>query len=247
MAFGIDLRILRFWLVIFTKWTIMLTGSLRISVDGHDQTEPPIIVTPTSSNASPIPPKYLELLHDEHDNHLLDHNLHQQNISTISNGYEIPLADEDEIDDNFRETNCQCCFDSSSISSSSNTMSLGSRHPSNHQTSPTSHNQQYADSQPETRTQSFPSGDKERTFSSSSTVSELSDFVRNEQPLCAATILKVALPNSKEDCSSDDALLDHHNRISALTIDSLRIPTFYPHTKNRDTDVLACGESKTMM
>lgn len=227
-------------------------------MDGHDRAEPPIIVTPTSSNASPIPPKYLELIHDDqdHHHHHLDH--HQQ---TISNGYEIPLPDEDELDDHFRETNCPCCFDSSSLSSASNTMSLGSRHPSsNHQPSPTNPNLQFEqhNHHPDhhhhhhrTVSPSRPAGDKERTFSSSSTVSELSEMARNEQPLCAATILKVALPNTEEDCSSDDALLDHHNGRdvpSVLSVvDTIRIPTFYPHAKDRDNEVLASGESKTMM
>lgn len=58
--------------------------------------------------------------------------------------------------------------------------------------------------------------DKERTFSSSSTVSETSIVCVQPpssaqttiaQPLSAHTILKVALPNMKEDCTSDDQLL----------------------------------------
>lgn len=215
-------------------------GSLRICVDGHERAEPPIIVTPTSSTASPIPPKYLELIHDDQDDHLLDH--HHQTINTISNGYEIPLADEDELNDHFRETNCPCCIDSSSVSSSSNTISLESRHPSNYQPSlsnPIFDHQSISPTRPVC--------EKERTFSSSSTVSELS----NDQPLCATTVLKVALPNTKEDCSSDETLLEHHNRRDVpeiMTVDTIRIPTLYPHVKDhRDTEILACGESKTMM
>ncbi|XP_037036977.1 protein sevenless isoform X3 [Bradysia coprophila] len=62
--------------------------------------------------------------------------------------------------------------------------------------------------------------DKERTFSSSSTVSETSIVCVQPpppptsvqpapiaQPLSAHTILKVALPNMKEDCTSDESLL----------------------------------------
>lgn len=56
--------------------------------------------------------------------------------------------------------------------------------------------------------------DKERTFSSSSTVSETSIVQQPPpasttiaQPLSAHTVLKVALPNTKEDCTSNESLL----------------------------------------
>lgn len=55
--------------------------------------------------------------------------------------------------------------------------------------------------------------DKERTFSSSSTVSETSivcaqpPATTTAQPLSAHTVLKVALPNTKEDCTSNESLL----------------------------------------
>lgn len=221
------------------------------------------------------------MIHDDQDNHLLDHH-HQQAISIISNGYEIPLADEDELDDHFPGgPECPCCCDTSSQSSSSNTISLGSRQPSHHLRrhvySPSHHHHpqqshfdhphlddsspRYATHSPDARHHPA-TGDKKRTFSSSSTVSELSDSVRNEQPLCAATILKVALPNTKEDCSSDDALLEHHSRrqlpsgmMAAVDGDDCtknagagnRLPTFYAHKQTRETEVLGCGESKTMM
>lgn len=217
---------------------------LKISIEGHDRAEPPIIVTPTSSTASPIPPKYLELIHDDHDDHQLNlHHHPQHSISIISNGYEIPLADDDdEVVDHFPCTNFPyCCDTTSSISSTSNTNSLGG---SRHHQHLSHHHNHFDPATDDRRHHSVgSSGDKERTFSSSSTVSEHSDLTRNEQPLCAATILKVALPNTKEDCGSHDALLmEHQQRCHNHFATDL-----YAKANKRDAQVLACGETKTMM
>lgn len=185
------------------------TGSLKFSCNGHDRVEPPPIVTPTSSTASPHIPKYLELLYDENEDVISP-------ISIISDGYEIPIPDSQlssafAVIQNFN--NADCSVD----------------HPT------------------------ATPFEKERTFSSSSTVSEHSicpppssnctNSNRNSNlEISRNQILKVALPNSKEDCSSNETLLLQMQ--SQLPAAVCKSRPFYTNTKVEE--VLNC-DGKTMM
>lgn len=125
-------------------------------------------------------PKYLEILSDENEG------------EPISSPYEIPLPD---------------LSDQSSCNSSKNNIVQ---------------NEDECNLNLEIRNQNEPL--KERTLSSSSTVSEASVYcpkaqvpqdqqpektqqIENSNKLTQNMILKVALPNSKEDCSSNEKLL----------------------------------------
>lgn len=189
---------------------------LKFSSEGHDLVEPPPIVTPTSSTASPTLPKYLDLIYNESDEPI---------SQRIINGYEIPLSD------------CGCtgsctnyggnCCDRST---ESNPNSLSSNKEHQRQNHIQHHNLHHHHNHHLDNLDLSPM-DKERTFSSSSTVSESS--------LSPVVLLKVALPNSKEECSSNEALLSHQ---PLAGIDKLR--PFYTNAKAEE--FLHC-DGKTMM
>lgn len=186
-------------------------GSLKFSCNGHDRVEPPVIVTPTSSTASPHTPKYLELIYDENEDP----------ISILSDGYEIPINDSTVL-----SSSPFSIVQNSHINNTNSDLELGL--------------------------------EKERTFSSSSTVSEHSTVCANSE-LASATInphhhqhhqiLKVALPNSKEDCSSNEALLlpvTHHHppATASAAVVVEKVKPFYTNAKIEE--VFNC-DGKTMM
>lgn len=223
------------------SFNFYVIGSLKFSSEGHDLVEPPIIVTPTSSTASPTQPKYLELIYDENDDPI--------SLISSSNGYEIPIPDTGGlhtfIQNNCNDRNsCISCGGGCADSGGSNTNSLSSNHrlPNLHQLQ---HNKMLHHAQlPSSDCLDLNSVEKERTFSSSSTVSESSICPTPHGQLSAATILKVTLPNSKEDCSSNEALLSHHQTHNLHTNSSDKLRPFYTNAKVED--VLNC-DGKTMM
>lgn len=162
-------------------------------------------------------PKYLEILYNDNED---------ESQPVNSNPYEIPLPD---LDDQHTNNSCNSSVINVQIDKDKNSYNL--------------------------ELSGVPSLEhaKERTFSSSSTVSEASVYCAPPPPpppslsctnLAPNIILKVALPNTKEDCSSNDKLLTQqiHHHPTEFVSDKLR--QFYENTNVES--VLSCDGITSM-
>lgn len=167
-------------------------------------------------------PKYLEILHDEQDTQ-----------PTVCRPYEIPLAGPGLEADTMTVNAIHNHDQSPTICTSSIDLDVNDDNGAHNRKEPNISN----------------SNNKERTFSSSSTVSETSLCFAYATPtsktLGQNVILTVALPNAKEDCTSNENLLTSDIR-NSTNLKQDKIRQFYTIAPAID-DVTHCEDGITLM